>query len=347
MQLYKRGKYFWVRFTMNGIQHRVGTKEVTKTAAGARAMEIIQAFKEQRKPVQVGRVEVPLLREFATGWFSEWLKASSHIADGTREYYEYGLSLLKRQPIMSMVLDSITEEDADMIQTLHSASTHNCALRTLRRMLNLAARRGLITKAPKIHLLNENRRTSLVEPEIEAKVAAELNRGRRGALRTALYLMLDAGMRPIEIAYLKVEHVNFARGLIYVHKSKTPAGKRCLPLSDRLKRKLFAQIGDRTEGWVFPSPKHNRAGMPINSASLTSAWRVICKRVGIPPEVKLYCARHTFGTDAMDATKNAFLVMKALGHTELSTTERYQHHDIAQLGEQMNLRNERRAQMIN
>jgi hypothetical protein len=41
----------------------------------------------------------------------------------------------------------------------------------------------------------------------------------------------------------------------------------------------------------------------------------------------------------MIATKNPFLLMKVLGHTELSTTERYQHHEVAGVGELMDERN--------
>jgi integrase len=49
-------------------------------------------------------------------------------------------------------------------------------------------------------------------------------------------------------------------------------------------------------------------------------------------DVDLYCARHTFGTDAIDATKNQFQVMKIRGHTTLKTTGRYQHHETAGMG---------------
>lgn len=346
MQLYKRGKYFWVRFTVDGIRHRVSTKEVTKTGAGARAVEIIQRVKDGAAPVHK-RERVPTLAEFAAGWFDEWLRSNVRIADRTRDYYRYGLLLLKHQRVMGMRLDQITEEDADMIQIPNvSPSTHNNALRTLRRILHLAVRRNLIDKAPRIRLLEENTRTALIEPPTEAKITALLDQGRRSALRTALCLMLDAGMRPFEVSRMKIEDVSFERGLVFVPKSKTRAGARYLPLTSRMKEKLFVQIGDRASGWVFPSHKCSREGEPITPRSLTAAWRKLCVEAGLPSDLKLYCARHTFATDAMTATKNPFLVMKALGHTELSTTQRYQHHDIVELGEHMNVRNARRAERL-
>ena len=343
MQLYKRGKTFWVRFTVNGKQYRESTKEVTKQAAGTKAVLIVERVMGGKpRPIAKG---VPTLQEFAGEWFTEWLKTNARLESKTRQYYEYGLFLLAGQKIMRMRLDEITGEDADMIQVQGSPSTHNNALRTLRRMLNLAANRNppLIVKAPHISLLEEKRRTLLVEPDAEKKIADELARaGRRhGSLKTAIYLILDAGARPKEIVEIKIEDVNFERGYIYIPKSKTRAGARYLPLTDRMKEKLFEQIGTRTEGWVFPSPRF--AGQPIKRHALTSAWRKVCNAAGVPADLKLYCARHTFGTDAMTATKNPFLVMKALGHTELSTTQRYQHHDIVELGAHMNERNRKRA----
>ena len=341
MQLYRRGKYFWVRFTVNGKRHQLGTKEVTKTAANARAMELYNRAKSGLPRVTIQRT--PTLGEFAGGWFTEWIGSNARLAPKSRDYYLYGLRLLKGQRIMSMQLDAITTEDADMIGVDGSPSTHNNALRTLRRMLNLAAKRGLIVKAPAIALLEENRRTLLVEPDAEQRIAAELTRaGRRhGSLQTALYLILDAGMRPKEICSMRIEDVNFERGFLYVPKSKTRAGARTLALTDRMKEKLFVQIGARTEGWIFPSKR--RPGEPIKRHALTCSWRKVCAAAGVSPDLKLYCARHTFATDAMSATKNPFLVMKALGHTELSTTERYQHHDILDLGAHMNERNRKRA----
>ena len=341
MQLYKRGKYFWVRFTVNGKQYREGTKEVTKAAAGTRATEIINRVQGGKPRAAIHGA--PTLAEFAGGWFTEWVKSNARLAFKSREYYLYGLLLLRNQKIMSMRIDAISAEDADMIRVAGSPSTHNTALRTLRRMLNLAAKRGLVSKAPAISLLEESRRTLLVEPDAEQRIADELTRPgrRRGSLKTALYMILDAGMRPKEICSMRIEDVNFDRGFVYVPKSKTRAGARFLALTDRMKEKLFAQIGARTEGYVFPSPRFD--GSPIKSQALTAAWRKACKAAGVSPDLKLYCARHTFGTDAMSASKNPFVVMKAMGHTELRTTERYQHHDILELGAQMNERNRKRA----
>jgi integrase len=94
--------------------------------------------------------------------------------------------------------------------------------------------------------------------------------------------------------------------------------------------KLLRQIGTRAAGWVFPSPRY--PGHPIQRQALTVAWRKAADSAGIDADVNLYCVRHTFGSDVMEATKNRFQLMKVMGHTTVRTTQRYQHHETADVG---------------
>jgi integrase/recombinase XerD len=134
--------------------------------------------------------------------------------------------------------------------------------------------------------------------------------------------------------------VDLKLGQIRVNRSKSKAGERLVPMTDRVKKLLYVQIGKRTGGWLFPSPRYR--GQPIKRNALTAAWRKKAAQAGVSPDVDLYCARHTYGTDIMQATKDPFLTMQLMGHTELSTTERYQHPNMAHIGELMNARNDLR-----
>ena len=86
-------------------------------------------------------------------------------------------------------------------------------------------------------------------------------------------------------------------------------------MTTRLRTKLLEQIGTRTDGWVFPSPRY--PGQPIQRQALTVAWRKAANKAGVALRQSV-CARHTFGTDAMEATKNPFKVMRVMGHTTLA-----------------------------
>jgi site-specific recombinase XerD len=113
-----------------------------------------------------------------------------------------------------------------------------------------------------------------------------------------------------------------------------------VPMTQRVEGLLATQIGPRAEGWVFPSSRY--PGQPIKRAALTQAWRRTANKAGVSPNVDLYCARHTFGTDLFKATKDPFLTRDLMGHTDLSTTDRYQHPELHHVGGLMDARNQTR-----
>jgi len=338
VELFRRGSIWWAYFSVDGKRVRKSTKQTKKSAAAETAMLMLQAAKagEPVKEMQLA----PTLEDFAHAHFLPWVEASNRELK-TKEGYRYGWLLLKSQPLANMRMDRIRTTHIEMASIPGSPSTHNCALRTLRRMFSIAVDLELISKRPKIHLRDENERTALVSPETEALVAAELDRSRRkGSLKLGIYIILDCGMRPKEIANMDIVDLDFTRGLIHIPNSKTKAGKRYVPMTVRVREKLLEWIGPRKTGWVLRSPRY--PGRPIQRQALTAAWRRTCNKAGVSNDLNLYCARHTFGTDAMEATKNPFQVMRMLGHADLSTTRRYQHHDIAGVGELMDARNELR-----
>jgi integrase len=59
----------------------------------------------------------------------------------------------------------------------------------------------------------------------------------------------------------------------------------------------------------------------------------------IPDQLKLYCARHTFGTVAMAETKDPGLVRETMGHSDLKTTMAYMHPDIYRVKDIIDKRN--------
>jgi integrase len=49
---------------------------------------------------------------------------------------------------------------------------------------------------------------------------------------------------------------------------------------------------------------------------------------GLPSDIVLYSARHSFATDMLDGTGNIVLVRKMLGHQSVTTTQRHLHPDL-------------------
>ena len=86
---------------------------------------------------------------------------------------------------------------------------------------------------------------------------------------------------------------------------------------------LLTRCGGRQEGWVLPS-KRSKTG---HLTTIAKKFREARKAADLPASVVLYAARHTYGTFVYEATKNLQLVMSSMGHGDVRTTMRYQHHD--------------------
>ena len=65
---------------------------------------------------------------------------------------------------------------------------------------------------------------------------------------------------------------------------------------------------------------------------------------GCRTSVVLYSARHTFGTDVLEGTKNPAVTMDVMGHTNPKMMMRYQHPEYVEAARKaINQRNERTA----
>ena len=341
LELYQQegSKYWTADFTVNGRRYRRSTKQTTRAKASEVAAEFLRKAQQDEQPTRKG--PVPTLREFAEKTFLPWNDANARTKERTKDSYRYGWQLLSKQSIALTRMDAIKTTHIETIKIVGSPSTHNGALRTLRRMFHIACDLDLILKVPKFSLLTERQRSELITPEIEQRITEQLNKTRRkGALRAGLLIMLDCGLRPIEIVRLRIADCDLVRGFIRIETSKSKAGERLVPMTDRVRGLLFTQVGSRTDGWVFPSPRY--PGEHIQRHALTTAWRVTANKAGVSPDVDLYGARHTYGTDVMRATKDPFLTMRLLGHADLSTTGRYQHPSMELVGALMNERNDLR-----
>jgi integrase/recombinase XerC len=61
---------------------------------------------------------------------------------------------------------------------------------------------------------------------------------------------------------------------------------------------------------------------------VAKAFEQAREAVGLPKEIVLYSARHTFATKVMGATGDLSLVMRALGHSSAQTAMIYQHPSL-------------------
>lgn len=320
----KGSPFYWYDFHFAGKRYRGSTKQMTRGAARQ-----VEAGLIQKLNVGDGLGRAPRLRDFA-GQFLTYVQ-KSRLELETKKYYQGGWRLLKDQPIADRRIDCITTGEAAVIQFPGSGSNVNMALRTLKRMLSVAEEMKLLHKTPRIRLAKENGRERLVSAEEEHLII--LHAG--PMLRDVFLLIFDTGMRPGEACRLQWSNIDFIRRVILITRGKSKQARRHLPMSSR----VFAMLKERAKldsVYLFPSQR----GLHVGPRWVGDSFRTLRRSLGLSEDIVLYSARHTFATDFMDATGDLSKTQKTLGHNKITTTTRYLHPGVAELGSIMDARNE-------
>ena len=333
MALFRRGEVWYYLFYVNGKRYRGSTKkknlkQATRIYAHARVRaEAGDPLKPQRAPV---------IQSFLPR-FLEWVDKAM-LEPKTKADYKNGCRLILKSGLLGMRLDQITRDDIETTRFHDSPHSTNSALRTLSRLLGKARDWKLIREVPRIKRAKVYPRDRMVTTKDEK----ELLPASPSPLKDVLTIMLDCGMRNGEVVRMRWEHIDWDASFYFNPRGKTRKARRAIPLSDRVITLLSGRRKqEQKEGWVFPSKK-SRSGH-IELSGLEHMFRKVARRLGIPESLKLYCARHTFGTVAMAETRNPGLVKDVMGHESLVTTMGYLHPDVLQIKQVIDRRNQEKA----
>jgi site-specific recombinase XerD len=317
-------KFYWYDFTVRGSRYRGSTQETKSGRALQVASLKLASVIGSTDPLPT---RPAVLREFADR-FLDWVNMCR--LEETRKFYRNGWRLLKETSVAIMRIDQITTDCAEQLSFPGSAANANCALRTLRRMLHKAEEWKVLSHAPKIKMMKEHGRHLRLDDEAKRKLIAgalvcKWRPRTRDLFRDIVILMRDTGMRnERELFQARIENLDWQHRVIFVPDSKTPEGRRLLPMSARVCEILRARCDGRHEGWVFPS-KRSTSG---HLRSICNLFRQARKKAGLPNELVLYCARHDYGTRVLMRTGNLAAVMRTMGHRDVKTAMHYQHPEL-------------------
>jgi integrase len=131
-------------------------------------------------------------------------------------------------------------------------------------------------------------------------------------------LLLLTGLRKSELLNLTWDRVDFDKRTLTIvkRKNKKPLEQ---PLLDGAVQLLAGLPSREAGGYVFPGKRH---GQPVINAY--DAWQRIRARAGLP-ELRIHSLRHSFASFLLNAGATLFTVSAALGHSSLSSTQRYAH----------------------
>ena len=220
-------------------------------------------------------------------------------------------------------------------------STAARTVAVLSAMLSFAARRGIIAANPALGVEKfkaEKRERFLTEAELVALAdglaALEADAGINDMMAAAIRLLMLTACRKEEITRLHWAWVDVERSCLRLPDSKT--GAKVVPLAAAALEVLAAL--SRTSPFVLPS---NKTDGPI--VGLQKAWVAVRNRAtelarrraveaGQPADrapdltgLRLHDLRHSYASFAVADGSSLYMVGKILGHSQVSTTQRYAH----------------------
>lgn len=152
--------------------------------------------------------------------------------------------------------------------------------------------------------------------------------------RAILETLYSSGVRVSELAGLDVDDVDTRNGLIRVlgkgNKERVvPIGAKAAQAITAYREALLQQTGDPLPGGgaLFLNKNLGR----LTTRSITRVVDKFARACGLPVPLSPHGMRHSFATHLLDAGADLRAVQELLGHSSLSTTQRYTHVSIDRL----------------
>ena len=270
---------------------------------------------------------VPLLATFAKERYLPFVQEHLSSASNIEAYLR--LQILPH--LGRKTLDEITQADVAglrrrLIDAGLAAGTVNRHLATVRRMFNLASKWEVYegkNPAGSPNMLRETSRDIYLDAAQTQALFRAFGADRCQHSAAGLALLAVTGARKNEVLHARWDLVDLNRCLLTVPKSKS--GKpRHIALSPFAVRILQRQAAKRegSHPFVFPSPR--RPGMPLED--VRNAWTRAAKAAGLPAGFRIHDLRHSFASVLANLGTPLNEIGVLLGHSQMSTTQRYAHH---------------------
>ena len=208
------------------------------------------------------------------------------------------------------------------------------AVMVWRQALTLPAWRALLLAEPEEHVV-----------DIAAGLEEKILDGVRPDYRPSVRFVFMTGLRlgsvfasPGGHGPLRPEAVDFEARIVTVKtKSKKPGGKSLrLPITRAMRLLLANEIGRHPDAVFTYRATSTRNGRlrghcyPITKSGFYKVFKAACEDLGVGT-LRPHDGRHTAGSRLLSETGNLRLVQLMLGHSRVSTTQRYTHPTVDSL----------------
>ncbi len=162
------------------------------------------------------------------------------------------------------------------------------------------------------------------EEQKQVEIAAETDK-----LGAIVIFFLYTGLRAAELCNLKWCDYDERENIIYIRESKTPAGRRKIPLLPKAKKMI--EIQPKISNYIFTST----TGKPVTQTVLQKLSYRMRRATGIN-WITTHVYRHSFATRLVEQGVDYRALATLLGHTDVAfTLQRYTNADDDFLKEQI------------
>ena len=260
---------------------------------------------------------LPFAQSYKRSWKDDEGLIKNHITPNFGDLY---MDELSKQHLVQFINGK---------KSTHAPASINRVLVLLRYIYNLAIKWETtnVTKNPikDVPLLNENtRKERYLSSEEAQRLIQSLKNSDNQMLQYIIPMLIFTGARKNEVLYSRWEDLNYEQRIWRIPMSKS--GKaRTVPISDAVMRLLSTVPKINDCPWIFPNPETQR---PYKN--FFNAWHTARKKVGLS-DVRVHDLRHSFASFLVNSGRSLYEVQKILGHSQISTTQRYAHLSNASL----------------
>lgn len=293
---------------------------------------VYQEIARQVNPIRQTKRSV----RYYSNLFLERMKLT--VSKGTFQKYQSELRILDTFLLMQKLhetdISTITKKIAiDFFRYLDttrqlSGQTKNQYLETLRRVWKLARKDRKLLADIWIDI-----------PSFPAKSTPQipLKRGVLALLRTELensnpqlwlaaQFMYYCFIRPKELRFLQIKHIDFYEGRITLSNGITKSGNtRIVEINEMFLEKLFKQynLHKYPESFYVFSLKGEPGEKPVSKNHLWRAYDRVRTKLNIPKDYKLYGFKHTGAVQALKAGADIKEIQHQMGHSSVQITDEY------------------------
>ena len=343
--IYKRGKYYWVKWYQNGKARYQSTKMTNKELALEEAERIVISFYKEKGIITKDIMMYELIDKVEED-LKEKLQNKT-IAKKTFLFYKVFLVQINKE-LGSYFISQLTVEDIEAYLKKRRLN-NNLSVTTIRDehlTLNKIFKYGIARGYCKENLMEKiskpkkkNRAIIQNKPYIITEEQVKTLLGMATPyLSEIIQFLYNTGIRRGELENLRFEDVDMEKGLIFIRANEgdwQPKGgkERTIPINEIVRKILTQKISTRKKNqqYVFVSTTGKKA------YNYHKSFHKLMKKSGIADKIPdsswkgVHLLRHSFCSYLVNEAQVPLpIVQEIMGHQDIKTTMIYIHSDERQ-----------------